>query len=92
MDVYVTQVHNSILQSLVTWGAVGALVFWTLVLMACWRIFIRARANPVHFAPYVMGVLCILCYSMMDATLYYSYPLLFMTVLVSGIFATPFRK
>ncbi len=87
-DLWVTQAHNSVLQSLMTWGIVGASCFWTLVFALATKVYNRTKSAPLTHLPYTSAILCMLAYSMIDATLYYSYPLLLTTFAIIAIFAS----
>lgn len=80
----VTQTHNSILQSLLAWGIVGATIFWLLLGEFILRLLFGLRQMVWHAQPLLFAILTVLAYSLIDATLYYSYPLLLLTLLMSG--------
>lgn len=83
----VREAHNSILQSFLAWGIVGALCFWSLIGMASWKILRLTIARPLDHIPYALSIVCVLMYSMIDGTLYFSYSILMATVFTSACFA-----
>lgn len=87
IGLWVREAHNSILQSLLAWGIVGALCFWSLIGMASWKILRLTIARPLDHIPYALSIVCVLMYSMIDGTLYFSYSILMATVFTSACFA-----
>lgn len=83
----VREAHNSILQSLLAWGIIGALCFWSLIGMAAWKILRLTIAAPMDHIPYALSIVCVLMYSMIDGILYFSYSILMVTVFTSACFA-----
>ncbi len=83
-DFQVTQFHNVILQSLVTWGAVGGAIFLSLIAEITIRIIAAQPQGAWQMRAILFGLFVILGYSMIDATLYYAFPLVLSALLVSA--------
>ena len=83
-DTTVTQPHNAILQTLLSWGFVGGAIFFALVLEFVLRLLIGARRAPWQAWPFLFGLLVLLAYGQLSGALYHAYPLLFATILSAG--------
>ncbi len=86
-DLEVTQFHNVVLQSLVNWGAVGAVIFLSLGAELVIRIIVALRDGPWQIGLILFALFVILGYSLIDATLYYAFPLVLTAILLSAAFA-----
>ncbi len=82
-DLTITQPHNIFLQTILTWGLLGAVVVWYWLFVLMFRLISTCRSNGDNSFVIVLGAICILIYSLIDASLYYSYPILIFVTLVS---------
>lgn len=83
-DLTVTQPHNFFLQTVLTWGLLGAVVVWYWLFVLMFRLIYICKSNGSNSFVIVLGAICILIYSLIDASLYYSYPILIFGTLVSA--------
>lgn len=91
VDTHATQPHNAVLQILLAWGFVGAVLFLAIVGEFLVRVGFAARRGSWQAWPLVFGLLVILIYGQISGALYHAFPLFFATILSAAGAALLFR-
>jgi len=81
--------HNIVLQTLVQWGGVGFLCYFSLLGLVAWRVIGIARTgDPIFIAPFLAGA-SLVTMSFYEGSLYHPYPIMVVVLSAAFIMAGP---
>ncbi|WP_143534784.1 O-antigen ligase family protein [Notoacmeibacter marinus] len=84
---FVAQAHNSVVQNLISVGLVGSLAIWPLVAILFWRMLQSLRSEERSDVPLMAGITCMFAHSMLDGSLFFSYPLALCALMIATFLA-----